>query len=226
MSDNHGEEKRAQRIRSWKDRADLLIQMALTVVITLLLWFILRNFSWFQGLEQHHGYLPFCLLCLVVVIPFQHFYRRKHYVAERQAYSADLRQGRVKRGSLASRYAVILVALGLVVAGLLIQGPDGTFCLLLGVPAFFLLTGAELVTILRPGNSVLGDPHDELLNFFKARMLQAGYTTAMLSVSALFLVSLFTPKYVGVLLPVVLTVSLLAPAIVYVRLDRQAGTDE
>jgi len=72
----------------------------------------------------------------------------------------------------------------------------------------------------------LGDPHDELLNFFKARMLQAGYTTAMLSVSALFLVSLFTPKYVGVLLPVVLTISLLAPAIVYVRLDRQAGTDE
>src|SRR5271165_3906496 len=66
----------------------------------------------------------------VVVIPFQHFYRRKHYVAERQTYSADLRQGRVKRGSLASRYAVILVALGLVVAGLLIQGSDGAFCLL------------------------------------------------------------------------------------------------
>src|SRR5271167_4773718 len=226
MSDHDGEEKRAQRIRFWKDRADLLIQMALTMVTTLLLWFILRNFSWFQRLEEHYGYLPICVLCLVVVIPFQYFYRRKHYLAVSQTYSADLRQGRVKRMSLASRFAVILVALGLVVAGSFTQGPDGTFCLLLGVPAFFLLTGAELGAILRPGNSVLGDPHDELLNFFKARMLQAGYTTAMLSVSALFLVSLFTPKYVGVLLPVVLTISLLAPAIVYVRLDRQAGTDE
>src|SRR5271165_3359217 len=130
MSDNHGEEKRAQRIRDWKDRGDFLVQMALTMVTTLLLWFILRNFSWFLKFEEQHGYLPVCVLCLVVVIPFQHFYRRKHYVAKRQTYSADLRQGRVKRGSLASRYAVILVALGLVVAGLLIQGSDGAFCLL------------------------------------------------------------------------------------------------
>ena len=226
MSDEHSEDKGAQRIRFWKDGAVGLIEIALVIAGSLLLRFILSHFSWFQKLEEHHRFWTELVPIWLVVIPFLYFFRRKHRLAENQAYSEDLRQGRVKRMSLVSRCVVILFTLGLVVTGSLMQGPDGTFYLLLGVPAFFLFAGAELVLILRPGNSVLGDPHDELLNFFKARMLQAGYTTALLSVSALYLCSLFSTKYVGVLLPVVLTVSLLAPGFVYVRLDRQAGADE
>src|SRR5271168_2325724 len=174
MSDEHTEEKGAQRIRFWKDSGVQLIEMALYLAIVWLLWFILSRFSYFQ----HHFLWAYLLPPLVVLnLCWRYFYRRKHRLAEEQAYREDLRQGRLKRMSLASRCAVILFALGVVVTGSLIQGPDGTFYLLLGVPAFFILAVAELVTILRPGNAVAGNPHDELLNFFKTRMLQAGYIT-------------------------------------------------
>ena len=169
MSDEHSEDKGAQRIRFWKDGAVGLIEIALVIAGSLLLRFILSHFSWFQKLEEHHRFWTELVPIWLVVIPFLYFFRRKHRLAENQAYSEDLRQGRVKRMSLVSRCVVILFTLGLVVTGSLMQGPDGTFYLLLGVPAFFLFAGAELVMILRPGNSVLGGPHDELLNFFKAQ---------------------------------------------------------
>jgi hypothetical protein len=226
MSDEDTKEEGAQRIHFWKTSAVTLIEFALIIAASILLRFILTHFLWFQSLEERHAFWAQLVPVWVVVLPCLYLFRRKQRLAETQAYREDLRLGRMRRMSLASRCAVILMALGLVVTGSLIRGPDGTLCLLLGVPVFFLFAGAELAMILRPGNSVLGDPHDELLNFFKARTLQAGYTTAMLSISILYLVSLFTTKYVGVLLPVVLSISLLAPAFVYRRLDRQAGVDE
>jgi hypothetical protein len=218
--------KKAHNGFAFKDGAVTLIEYALIIAASILLRFILTHFSWFQSLEERHGFWAQLVPVWIVVFPFLYFFQRKQRLAEMQAYREDLRQGRLRRMSLASRCAVILIALGLVVTGSLIQGPDGTLCLLLGVPVFFLFAAAELAMILRPGNSVSGNPHDELLNFFKARMLQAGYTSAMLSISAVYLLSLFTTKYVGVLLPVVLSVSLLAPAFVYRRLDRQAGEDD
>jgi len=64
------------------------------------------------------------------------------------------------------------------------------------------------------------------LRFFMARTLQMGYSIAILSLLTLYLISLFASRYVGVLLPIVLTISLLSPSFLYSRLDRRAAIDE
>lgn len=61
--------------------------------------------------------------------------------------------------------------------------------------------------------------------FFRARMLKAGPVTATAALVGLYLTSGFATQYVGFLLPIVLTVSLLVPVLVYHRLDRQVETD-
>ena len=132
----------------------------------------------------------------------------------------------MKRMSLFARSVFMLLALALVVAGSLLRGPDGTPLLVVGVPMLLLLTAAELATVLLPGDAMLPDPHDELLMFFRSRMLAVGYTVAVLSLAALYVVSLFAARYVETLLPVVLAVSVLVPGLVYRRLDRRAGADE
>jgi len=53
-----------------------------------------------------------------------------------------------------------------------------------------------------------------------------GYSIAILSLLTLYLISLFASRYVGVLLPIVLTISLLSPSFLYSRLDRRAAIDE
>jgi hypothetical protein len=53
-------------------------------------------------------------------------------------------------------------------------------------------------------------------------MLKVGYVTAILALTALYVASLFASPYVGLLVPIALTISLLVPAFVYRRLDRQA----
>jgi len=120
----------------------------------------------------------------------------------------------------------MLIALTLVVASAFIQNSYGRACLLLGVPVLMLFAMEELIIILRPGNFVFPDPHDELLAFFRARTLQVGYSIAILSLATLYLVSLFAPRYLAPLLPIMLVISLLAPSFFYSRLDRRAGANE
>jgi hypothetical protein len=153
-----------------------------------------------------------------------YIFRRKQRSAEQLRFREDLRAGRVQRISLATRCAVMLASLGLVVTGSLVE--DGTIFLMLGGPVLFLFAVEEFNIIMRPGDSVLTNPRDELLAFFKARSLQLGYSIAILSLAVLCLVGLFATRYVGVLLPVALTVSLLAPSLLYSRLDRRAGAAE
>jgi ABC-type transport system involved in cytochrome c biogenesis permease subunit len=106
------------------------------------------------------------------------------------------------------------------------RGPDGTRLLVIGVPMLLLITAVELMMVLHPGDAVLPDPHDELLMFFRSRMLAAGYSVAVLSLAALYVVSLFELRYLEMLLPVVLALTVLVPGLVYRRLDRRAGADE
>ena len=47
-----------------------------------------------------------------------------------------------------------------------------------------------------------------------------------LSLSTLFILSLPAPRYVALVLPIALTVTLLTPSPLFNRLDRQAGADE
>lgn len=56
-------------------------------------------------------------------------------------------------------------------------------------------------------------------------MLQAGYVAAIAALAAMYLVYLFAPGYMGLLLPLVLAVCLLVPSLVYIRLDRRAAAD-
>jgi hypothetical protein len=151
--------------------------------------------------------------------------RREKTRAEMTALRADIVSGRLKRMSLAKRCTALLLALALVVGGSL-MGPPGKGLLVVGVPLFLLLAASEVTVVLHPGDALLPDPHDELLMFFKARTLQVGYVTAILSLAALYVVSLFGTRHLGMLVAVVLAVSLLVPAFAYRRLDRLAGPNE
>jgi hypothetical protein len=55
-------------------------------------------------------------------------------------------------------------------------------------------------------------------------LLKVGYITAILALATLYIASLFASPYMGLLVPIVLTISLLIPAFTYRRLERQ--TDE
>jgi len=200
--------------------------MALVTATAMLIHFALVYFSWFQRFEERHGIWASILLSWVGFMLVIHFFRRKQRLNEQAAYRMDLRQGRVARMSLASRCAVMLIALTLVVAGAFIQNSYARACLLIGVPVLMLFAMEELIIILRPGNFVFPDPYDELLAFFRARALQVGYSIAILSLATLYLVSLFATRYLGLLLPTMLTISLLAPSFFYSRLDRRAGANE
>ena len=226
MSDDESGSRARHRLGYWRDVGFTWIDVALAAAASLALRFIFGHFLWFQRFDARHNFWAELTPIWVVCISFPLFFRRKARLAEQAAFREDLRQGRVKRMSLASRSAVMLVSLALVVMGSLTQGPYESICLVLGVPALLLFAAEEFNIILRPGDSVLTDRHDELLAFFRARTLQVGYSVAILSLVTVYLVSLLASRYVSVLLPIVLTISLLAPSLFYNRLDRRAGTDE
>jgi len=227
MSNADGEGILVDRGSYWRDIGFAWLDLALcTTVILALRFLVLQHFVWFQRFDANHRFWAELIPTWAVVSIFFAFFRRKARIAEVAAFREDFRQGRVKRMSLASRSAIMLTAMGLVVSGSLIRGPYSTLCFLLGVPVLLLFAVEELNILLRPGESVRTDRHDELLAFFRARTLQTGYSIAILSLATLNLVSLFAGRYVIVLLPILLTISLLAPSFLYSRLDRRAALDE
>jgi hypothetical protein len=218
-----GRSPRSRR-RSWTYTA--------TTIAALLLVTYFKPFAYLLGLqafERRHGDWPEILILCAVLIVSEAIYlwgfRRPEQLAELAAVKEDLRKGRLKRVPLAARCAFLLATLGLVCIGWYAPEPHGPKILAVAVPLFLLFAVLELSTVLRPGDSLLPDPRDELLMFFRARMLKAGYVTAVAALVVLYLTSLFATQYVGLLLPIVLTVSLLVPALVYRRLDRRAETD-
>ena len=226
MSDDASGSRVRDRHSYWRGVGFTWVDLALVTAASVALRFVLGHFPWFQTFEARHTFWADLIPIWVVCIALPLFFRRKARLAEQAAFREDLREGRVKRMSLASRSAVMLVSLALVVTASFIQGPYEAVCLVLGVPVLLLFAAEELNIILRPGDSVLTDRHDELLAFFRARTLQVGYSVAILSLVTVYLVSLFASQYVSVLLPIVLTISLLAPSLFYNRLDRRAETDE
>jgi hypothetical protein len=210
-----------------------LTRWANTAATIVAVWLVMyfKPFAYLFGLqafERRHGHWAEISILLAVLIVSKAIYlwgfRRSEQLAELAAVKDDLRQGRLKRMPLAARCAFLLATLGLVCIGWYAPEPHSTKILALAVPLFLLFAAIELSTVLRPGDLVLPNPRDELLMFFRARMLKAGYVTAIAALVGLYLTSLFATQYVGLLLPIVLTVSLLVPALVYHRLDQQAET--
>jgi hypothetical protein len=227
MSNDDGEGVALHRNSYWRDIGFAWLDLAVcTTVILALRFLVLQHFIWFQRFAASHEFWAQIIPTWVIVCIFFAFFRRKSRLAEAAGFREDFRQGRVKRMSLASRSAIMLIALGLVLSGSLIQGPYSAVCLVLGVPVLLLFAVEELNILLRPGEAVRTDRHDELLAFFRARTLQLGYTVAILSLVTLYLISLFASRYVSVMLPILLTISLLAPSFLFRRLDRRAAIDE
>jgi di/tricarboxylate transporter len=184
----------------------------------------------FTAFEERHGDWPEMPLMLAVLIAakslYLRFFRHETLSAELEATKRHVAQGRVKRPPLSVRSVFLLCTLALVSLGWYAPEPHGGRILAIAVPLFLLFAAIEFSAVVRPGDSVLPDPRDELLLFFRARMLKVGYITAILALISLYLVSLFANTCVGLLLPFVLTISLLTPAFLYSRLNRQAGPDE
>jgi hypothetical protein len=181
------------------------------------------NLLGIEAFEVHHGVWPeVAILCgalIVLEAVYLRIFRRSEQLAEFASLREALLQGRVQRMSLATRCIFLLGALALVSVGWF---PIGTRILALAVPLFLLFAAVELNFIIYPGETLHPDPHDELLLFFRARMLKVGYVTAIVALTALYVASLFASPYMGLLLPIALTISLLVPAFVYRRLDLQA----
>jgi hypothetical protein len=218
--------------RSMRRRWTLEEVLVMAVEVSLLMaviWYRPLAHLGLAGFEARHDTWPEFVaagvLLMLVRSAYLHFFRRQENRAELAALRADILSGRMKRMSLAARCVALLLALTLLVGGTL-MGPGGKGLLIIGVPMFLLFGAAELNVVLHPGDSVLPDPHDELLLFFKARTLQVGYCTAILSLAVLYIVSLFGTRYLGLLVAVVLALSLMVPAFAYRRLDRRAGPDE
>jgi hypothetical protein len=207
----------------WLHPASQLMLMAVAVAIGEITWFGLRHFPWFADFEDRHNFWA-TFLCYWAIYPAMYLFRRKRRFADQRQFRADVRAGRLRRPSLALRGTVMLLALGLVVAAPLVE--NAWPLLIIGVPVLLVFAAEEVNIILRPGEMVRTDPHDELLAFFRQRTLQVGYSVAIASIATLFVVSQFASQYLRELLPVALVVSLLVPAFYYTRLDRQAAADE
>ncbi|MEJ0007787.1 MAG: hypothetical protein WDM77_15840 [Steroidobacteraceae bacterium] len=182
-----------------------------------------------QAFEHKHGdWVEIAIVSAMLIVSKTIYlwgFHRSEQLAELTAIREDASHGRMKRMPFASRCALLLATLGLVCFGWYAPEQHRTKILSIAVPLFLLFATIELSTVLQPGDSVLPDPRDELLMFFRARMLKAGYVTAIAALVGLLLISLFATNYVGLLLPILLTVSLLVPAVVYRRMDRQAEVD-
>jgi hypothetical protein len=184
----------------------------------------------FESFEARHGsYMLDSLIYMAAWVVgksiYSYFFRREQQATELAAFKDALRYGRVKRMSFAARWLFILCTLSLVIFGWIASGPDRARLLAVAVPLFLLFCAVELNIIVHPGEAVFPDARDELLAFFKARMLQAGYVASIAALVVLYLIALLAPRYVGLLLPAVLTACLLVPSLVYNRLDHQAGSD-
>ena len=216
------------RRRSWGGRVEFILFVAGCLLV--IFYRPVAHVSAFRAFEERHGrYLlddfVFVAIWCVGRLLYLHFFRRGQWVADQADIRAALRQDRVKRMPLWGRWLLILCFLGLIILGWMAPPPHHTRLLALGVPLFLLFCAVELNLVMHPGETLLPDPRDELLAFFKSRMLQAGYVAAIAALAAAYLVYLFAPAYIGLLLPLVLAVCLLVPSLVYIRLDRRAAAD-
>lgn len=219
--------RRSRRRRLTPEK--VLVTAVEMTVFTAMVWYQPLGRLGLADFEARHGLWPDIVaagvLLLLVKWAYLRFFRREETQAEVAALRADILSGRMRRMSLAARCSFLLLGLALVIGGTL-MGPGGKPVLVVAVPMFLLFAAAELMVVLHPGDSVLPNPHDELLMFFKAQTLQVGYSAAILSLAVLYLVSLFGTRYLGLLVAAVLALCLMVPAFVYRRLDRRAGPDE
>jgi hypothetical protein len=193
-----------------------------------------RPFAYiFPGLDAYEGLHHATSLELVIYAMASIFvkaiylwrFRREEQRQEIELVREDIKRGRITRPSFAVRWLFILCMLTLVSLGWFGTGHSRARLLAAAVPLFLIFVGAELNIVIHPGESLIPDARDELLTFFKARMLQAGYITAIATLAVLYLIYLLAPDYVGLVLPIVLVLCLLVPALVYRRLDRRAAAD-
>ncbi|HEX5418570.1 MAG TPA: hypothetical protein VFY39_01090 [Gammaproteobacteria bacterium] len=226
--ENHGRDSRRQAPKNWLARwAEGAIFLAFIMLATHYRPF--AHLFHFEAFEQRRGHWPELLILLALWISlketYYRIYRRDERRAETAAIKEDLLHGRIKRPPLWVRSLLLLAMLVLVCLGAFAGAHGDSQILVVTVPLFLLFALVELNIVLHPGDAMLPDARDELLAFFKARMLQAGYVTAVLALAGVYVVSLFAPKYLAWLLPILLTVTLLVPGLVYRRLDRQADAD-
>jgi hypothetical protein len=188
------------------------------------------HFSAFRTFEERHKVFDvedfiYVAIWIIGKCLYVYFFGREKWAAEQAVLRGALREGRVQRMPLWARWLFILCFLGLVIVGWMAPQPHHIRILEPAVPLFLLFCAVELNLVVHPGEALLPDPRDELLAFFKSRMLQAGYVAAIAALAALYLVYLFAPAYIGLLLPLVLAACLLVPSLVYIRLDRRAASD-
>jgi hypothetical protein len=225
MSDRRESDPSIQHDSLWRSGFRQVADVAPIVISVWLLNSVLQHYELYQTLRENHGFMTGIATALAALIPYYYLSRRRRQT-ERAAFAAALRQGQITRTSLASRSVVLLVTLCLVVAGLQLKSPSGPILLLLGVPTLLLFAIEELNIVLRPGKTVSLRPSDELTVYFRGKSLLIGYAVTVVLLMVVFVVSLFATRYVVILLPAALIISLLIPSFIYSRLDIHADANE
>lgn len=210
-----------ERRAMWQSVGTILV----AALINVGLLHILRQFDWFQRFSSAHDFLA-SLVPMVVFLPLFLFVGRKSRHQAHRAFSDALRRNQVKRASLSSRACVFLIALLLIAFALSHERHERAAFLFVGATLLGLSALYELNVLLRPGDTVTPDPHDELLVYMRARTLRFGYAISVLSLLTLSVIALFAIQYVSMAVPVALALSLLLPSMFFSRIDRRADIDE
>ncbi|MGH8290079.1 MAG: helix-turn-helix transcriptional regulator [Steroidobacteraceae bacterium] len=92
--------------------------------------------------------------------------------AEVAAAKGAVAHGRMKRVWLTARWLFILCTLAMVILGWTVPERHRMDILAISVPLFLLFCAVELNFIVHSGETLLSDRRDELLAFFRSRMLR------------------------------------------------------
>ena len=145
--------------------------------------------------------------------------------AARARRRADLLAGRVLRMPFAARVGVLLGSMVLVLGVVALRRSGHAVepgMVAIAWVVFLTAVLHETACLMLPGASVLPDPRDELMAFFRGRVLMAGFAAAIASLALVSLLAVFLPAAMVAALPVCLAASVLIPAWLLRRLEREA----
>ena len=169
--------------------------------------------------------LAWLLVAVIGKTVWLRVFRKEQRNAERERLRADLLNGRILRMPFAARIGGLLVSLVLAFGGALLRQvghavEPSMFWIVWAAFLFFVLQ--ETACLLAPGEALLPDPNDELLAFFRGRVLKAGFSAAVASLATVSLLACFLPVAVAPALPVCLAASVLLPACLLRRFEHEA----
>jgi|GEM_PF-4636664 len=179
----------------------------------------------FRTYEIRYGSWPEYLIYVGLEVGYTLTWGRKTLIADTRETRKKLLRGELSPPPFPVRMTFLLGSLAILIVATLDHFHPRTHSpafLPLALALFGLFALIELNMLIFPNDTLLHDPHDELQNFFQSRSLKFGYTTAIATLTTLFLTTLYRPAWTPFAALLGLTIALIIPATTYHRMNRQA----